>query len=215
MSKLLCHGACIMMLFISETKLKLRSSARRSAALFTLTVMFLGKVMVLMTFLSVSAFAGTAHDFTFENIEGGPLPLAAYRGQTVLVVNTASRCGFTRQDAALQDLWQEYRDRGLVVLGVPSDDFGGQEPGTAADIKAFCEANFGIDFPMTDKVRIKGKDAHPYYKWVATQGMTKVPRWNFHKHLIDAEGNLVDWFASSTKPNAPKVIAAIEKRHRK
>lgn len=204
-----------MMPFISETKLKIHSSIRQSMLWFALKLIILGKVMAFMMVLSASALSGNAHDFTFENIEGGFLPLAAYRGQTVLVVNTASRCGFTRQYAALQALWQAYRDRGLVVLGVPSDDFGGQEPGEAADIKSFCETNFGIDFPMTDKVQIKGADAHPYYKWVAEQGMMKVPRWNFHKHLIDADGNLVDWFASGTKPNAPKVIAAIEKQLQK
>ena len=154
--------------------------------------------------------AVTAHDFSFENIEGGALSLADYRGQPVLLVNTASFCGFTPQYNGLQALWDTYRDRGLVVLGVPSDDFGGQEPGSADEIQQFCTVNYGIDFPMTDKVKVRGDDAHPYYLWVAEQGAIKVPRWNFYKHLIDADGNLVDWFASTTKPNAPKIIAAIE-----
>ena len=153
----------------------------------------------------------TAHDFTFENIEGGSLPLARYAGRPVLLVNTASMCGFTPQYEALQDVWEQYRDRGLVVLGVPSDDFGRQEYGTSAEIKQFCEINYGIDFPMTEKVKVKGPDAHPYYQWVKSQGGMKVPRWNFHKHVIDANGNLVDWFASTTAPDSSKVIDTIEK----
>ncbi len=153
-----------------------------------------------------------AHSFTFKSIDGGSLPLANFRGKTLLLVNTASQCGFTSQYAALQDLWRTYRERGLVVLALPSDDFGGQEPGTSAQIKQFCTTNFDIDFPMTDKVRIKGDDAHPYYRWVASQGQLKMPRWNFHKHLIDADGNLVEWFAPTTRPNAPKLINAIEKQ---
>lgn len=175
------------------------------------TVLLMEAVLLFNTNALHASSVG-AHDFTFEKIEGGPLPLADFRGKTVLLVNTASQCGFTSQYAALQDLWETYRDRGLVVLGVPSDDFGGQEPGTSAEIKQFCTVNFDIDFPMTEKVRIKGDRAHPYYKWVVTQGMLKMPRWNFFKHLIDADGNLVKCFGSTTRPNAPKLIAAIEKQ---
>ncbi|HCV87727.1 MAG TPA: glutathione peroxidase [Alphaproteobacteria bacterium] len=153
----------------------------------------------------------TAHDFTFENIEGGALPLARFAGKPVLLVNTASMCGFTPQYEALQTIWEQYRDRGLVVLGVPSDDFGRQEYGSSAEIKQFCEINYGIDFPMTEKVKVKGPDAHPYYQWVKSQGGMKVPRWNFYKHVIDADGNLVEWFASTTAPDSRKVINTIEK----
>ena len=153
----------------------------------------------------------TAHDFTFENIEGGSLPLAQFAGRPVLLVNTASMCGFTPQYEALQRVWEQYRDRGLVVLGVPSDDFGRQEYKTSGEIKSFCEINYGIDFPMTEKVKVKGPDAHPYYQWVRSQGGLKVPRWNFHKHVIDADGNLVEWFASTTSPDSRKVTDTIEK----
>ena len=153
----------------------------------------------------------TAHDFTFENIEGGSLPLSQFAGRPVLLVNTASMCGFTPQYEALQRMWEQYRDRGLVVLGIPSDDFGRQEYDNAADIKQFCEINYGIDFPMTEKVRVKGEDAHPYYQWVRTQGRLKMPRWNFHKHVIDGDGNLVEWFASTTAPDSRKVVEAIER----
>lgn len=155
--------------------------------------------------------AQTAHDFTFTSIEGDPLSLADFRGKAVLVVNTASFCGFTKQYDDLQAVWERYRDRGLVVLGVPSNDFGNQEPGSAAEIKTFCEVNFAIDFPMTEKVKVKGKDAHPFYRWaLATLGPEARPRWNFHKYLIDADGRLAGWFSTATEPTSRKVIDAIE-----
>ena len=172
---------------------------------------------ILITMETVLAFPAasaplTAHNFTFENIDGGPLPLSNFAGKTVLLVNTASMCGFTAQYEALQTVYDKYRDAGLVVLGVPSDDFGSQEYDSADEIKQFCEINYGITFPMTDKVRVKGDNAHPYYQWVAAQGRMKLPRWNFYKHVIDADGNLVEWFASTTSPDSSKVINAIEKQ---
>ena len=205
-----------MMFFLQKPQSAAPCSSERKPAnrtrRFVLGVVMLMEAVLLMNTNAVVASPTGAHDFTFESIEGGPLPLSDFRGKTVLLVNTASRCGFTGQYAALQTLWETYRDLGLVVLGVPSDDFGGQEPGTAAEIKQFCTVNFDIDFPMTDKVRVRGDGAHPYYKWVATQGRLKMPRWNFFKHLIDADGNLVDWFGSTTRPNSRKLIAAIEKQ---
>jgi glutathione peroxidase len=156
--------------------------------------------------------AKNAHDITFENIEGGTLDLADYRGKVILLVNTASQCGFTPQYESLQALWENYRTRGLVVIGVPSNDFGGQEPGADAQIKQFCSINYGIDFPMTEKVAVNGSDRHPYYKWAREAGgRLAMPRWNFHKHLIDTEGNFVTWFASTTAPDSPKIRQAIEK----
>ena len=113
-----------------------------------------------------AAPTGTAHQFGFISIEGDPMPFSQFEGKSVLVVNTASRCGFTGQYAALQKLWQDYQDRGLVVLAVPSNDFGGQEPGSAAEIKEFCTVNYDVDFPMTEKQTVKGDHAHPFYKWV-------------------------------------------------
>lgn len=167
-------------------------------------------IMGLWTMQPAISAPSTAHDFVFENLEGGDLRLADYAGKAVLVVNTASLCGFTPQYEGLQSLWETYRDRGLVVIGVPSADFGRQEYDSSGEIKQFCEINYGIDFPMTEKVRIKGADAHPFYLWIADQGRMKLPRWNFYKHLIDADGELVDWFASTTSPNSRKVIDAIE-----
>jgi len=161
--------------------------------------------------LAVAGERGSAHDFAFTAIEGGPLPLSQYQGKVVLLVNTASRCGFTPQYSDLQALWARYRDRGLVVLGVPSNDFGGQEPGSEAEIKQFCEVNFDIDFPLTTKEHVIGKDAHPFYRWAEAElGAQARPRWNFHKYLIAADGRLVAWFATTTKPTATEVIKAIE-----
>jgi glutathione peroxidase len=155
--------------------------------------------------------AATAHDFTFTSIDGEPLPLSSFAGRAVLVVNTASFCGFTRQYAGLQALWERYRDRGLVVLGVPSNDFGGQEPGSEAEIKKFCEVNFDVDFPLTKKAQVVGPDAHPFYRWAAEQlGAAAVPRWNFHKYLVGPDGRLVAWFPTATEPGAPEVADAIE-----
>jgi glutathione peroxidase len=153
----------------------------------------------------------TAHDFTFTAIDGTPLPLKDFAGKAVLIVNTASRCGFTPQYSALQDLWTRYRDRGLVVLGVPSNDFGGQEPGSEAEIKEFCEVNFDIDFPMTEKAEVSGDHAHPFYSWAGRElGMIAKPRWNFHKYLVAPDGRLVNWFSTPTSPTSGKVIKAIE-----
>jgi glutathione peroxidase len=161
--------------------------------------------------LSTAAQAGSVPMFEFTSIEGTPLSLADYRGKAVLVVNTASRCGFTPQYAGLQTLWEKYRDRGLVVLGVPSNDFGAQEPGSESEIKSFCDVNFDIDFPMTSKEVVSGDGAHPFYKWSGEElgGLSK-PRWNFHKILLDTEGKAVDWFAPTTGPDADNLISAIE-----
>ena len=157
------------------------------------------------------AAAVTAHDFSFTAIDGADLRLADYRGKVILLVNTASMCGFTGQYDGLQSLWLEYKDRGLIVLGVPSDDFGGQELDTAEQVKSFCTLNYGIDFPLTDIAVVKGPNAHPYYKWIADEhGSLAVPRWNFHKHIIDANGKLLDWFASSTSPKSNRLRKAIE-----
>ena len=157
------------------------------------------------------AAAATAHDFSFNSIDGGDLRLADYKGKVVLLVNTASMCGFTSQYEGLQSLWSDYRDRGLVVVGVPSDDFGGQELDTAENVKSFCTLNYGIDFPLADIAVVKGPSAHPYYKWIAdVHGSLAVPRWNFHKHVIDADGKLVDWFASTTSPKSNRLRNAIE-----
>jgi len=152
-----------------------------------------------------------AHDIMFEAIDGSPLPLKGFAGQAVLVVNTASECGFTPQYRDLEALWRRYRDQGLVVLGVPSNDFGGQEPGSERDIKSFCEKNYGVSFPLTRKVAVIGAGAHPFYKAIAAElGQEALPRWNFHKFLIGRDGALVDSFPSKVAPLSKDVLAAVE-----
>ncbi len=147
-------------------------------------------------------------DMTFANIDGGTLNLSQWSGQPVLVVNTASQCGFTGQYEGLQSLYDTYKDRGLVVLAVPSDDFN-QELTTGAEVKEFCEMAFGLDMPMADITRVKGSKAHPFYKAVrAETGF--VPRWNFNKVLIGPDGAVVDTWGSSTRPKSPAIVGAIE-----
>ena len=153
----------------------------------------------------------TAYDFSFTAIDGKPLPLANFKGKVILVVNTASRCGCTPQYSDLQNVWEKYRDKGFVVLGVPSNDFGGQEPGTEEEIKTFCESKFGITFPMTEKISVKGENAHPFYIWAReNHGKSAIPKWNFHKIIIGKDGKVLDTFASITNPTSKRFIKAIE-----
>ncbi|MDH3663618.1 MAG: glutathione peroxidase [Alphaproteobacteria bacterium] len=160
---------------------------------------------------SLHAASPSAHDIAFTSIDGEPLPLSSFAGKAVLVVNTASLCGFTYQYAGLQEVFDRYRDRGLVVLGVPSNDFGQQEPGDAAKIKHFCEVNFDIDFPLTEKQSVKGEAAHPFFRHVAaTLGKDSLPRWNFHKYLIDPKGRLVGAWPSKAEPAGAEITGAIE-----
>ena len=160
---------------------------------------------------SGTAEARSAHDFAFTAIDGSTLDMSRYRGKPVLLVNVASQCGFTPQYETLQTMWERYGDRGLVVLGVPSNDFGGQEPGTEEEILSFCETRFGIDFPMTAKERVKGPQAHPLYRWIAdTLGRSGAPRWNFHKYLISPEGEVVAAWPSSVKPDSREIVEAVE-----
>lgn len=152
------------------------------------------------------------HDFQFTAIDGGALPLDQFKGKAVLLVNTASFCGFTGQYADLQALWSQYRDRGLVVLGVPSNDFGGQEPGTAQQIQQFCETNYSVDFPMTEKVAVSGSGAHPLYQWIGAElGEGALPRWNFHKYLFDPAGELVGAWPSRVKPTDGEIRGAVDR----
>lgn len=177
--------------------------------------------MVIATALNVSggphgnkalaAEAGSAHQFEFNAIDGQPLPLSNFEGKTVLVVNTASFCGFTNQYEGLQKLYNTYADRGFVVLGVPSNDFGSQEPGTAEEIKEFCEFNYAITFPLTEKQVVSGSQAHPFYSWASDAlGAKAKPRWNFHKILIGPDGTALATWPTSTKPSARSITETIE-----
>ena len=147
-----------------------------------------------------------------ESIGEGLLPTAEYKGKVVLVVNTASFCGFTDQYEGLEALWRRYKDKGLVVLGVPSNDFGDQEPGSKAEIKRFCESKFDVTFPLSDKQVVTGDKAHPLYKWIAAQvGSVGAPKWNFHKYLIGRDGNLIEWYSAMTGPSSTSIDADIRK----
>ncbi|MDE2474521.1 MAG: glutathione peroxidase [Alphaproteobacteria bacterium] len=153
----------------------------------------------------------TAHDFEFKSIDGKTLKLKDYAGHPVLVVNTASECGYTPQYAGLESLWRKYKDRGLIVLGVPSNDFGRQEPGSEAEIRNFCTKNYGVSFPMTAKYEVSGRNAHSFYHWITAQaGDAAAPRWNFHKYLIDGKGELVGIYPSKVAPEDKKLITEIE-----
>nr|WP_262386428.1 glutathione peroxidase [Roseobacter litoralis] len=157
--------------------------------------------------MATAAMAGMS-SHSFASIDGGTLETSDWAGQPLLVVNTASQCGFTGQYAGLQALYDEYRDRGLVVLAVPSDDFN-QELGSAEEVKEFCEINYGLDLPMADITPVKGPGAHPFYLDVAAQTGFR-PRWNFNKVLVGPDGTVVGTWGSATKPQSPQITREID-----
>ncbi|MEH6663833.1 MAG: hypothetical protein V7678_03190 [Brevundimonas sp.] len=154
---------------------------------------------------------GTAWRFAFDGLSTPSVPMTAFQGDVVLVVNTASKCGFTPQYEGLQALYEEYGEQGFAVVGVPSGDFMNQELETAEDIREFCTLNFGVTFPMAGRTRVTGDDAHPFYQWARAQmGDAAVPGWNFHKLLIDRQGRLIAAFPSATTPTADEIRQAVE-----
>jgi glutathione peroxidase len=153
----------------------------------------------------------TAYDFSFTSIDGKALPLSQFKGHPVLIVNVASKCGLTPQYEGLVKLYHDRKDKGLVVLGVPSNQFMGQEPGTNEEIATFCSTTFGVDFPLTEKVDVKGDTAHPFYKWMKQElGESAEPVWNFHKLLISKDGTALKAFDPRTEPLAADVVQAID-----
>jgi glutathione peroxidase len=163
----------------------------------------------LVTYPSIAG-EGSAFDFDFVSIDGSPLKLEQWRGKVLLVVNTASLCGYTKQYAGLQELWSKYEKQGLVVVGVPSNDFGGQEPNAEGEIKKFCQGAFGVTFPLTAKQVVTGDSAHPFYKW-ATVGTGEAPGWNFHKYLIGRDGRLIASISPRAAPDSDAVTGPVEK----
>jgi glutathione peroxidase len=165
--------------------------------------------------MSASLFAASSiYDFTLPSIDGKPMPLADFKGKVILVVNVASRCGFTPQYTALESIYETYKHQGFVILGFPANNFGGQEPGTNAEIKTFCSAKYGVTFPLYGKVSVKGDDQTPLYKYLTTSAnpsLTGDIKWNFTKFLVDRNGNVVQRFEPQTTPDSPEVLAAIEK----
>lgn len=154
---------------------------------------------------------GSAYDYSFNDINGGLIQLNKYKNKVIVVVNVASRCGYTPQYDGLQRLWTEYKDKGLVVIGVPTNNFR-QEPGSNEEIKNFCETNFGISFPMTEKVNVIGSKSHPFFKWAKkNHGLGAIPKWNFHKIIVGKDGKIAQTFSSITKPTSKKFLRVIEK----
>ncbi len=174
---------------------------------------FLIIILFMFAFLNkVSAdYEKIFFDLSIKSIDGKNLEMSTYQDKAILLVNVASNCGFTKQYTDLQKLWEIYKDKGLIVLGIPSNQFGGQEPGTNDEIKNFCETNFNINFPMTDKVDVKGEKAHLIYLWAKKNyGSSAVPKWNFHKILINKKGKIEKTFASFTNPLSKKIINEID-----
>jgi len=169
-------------------------------------------LIIMFSFINKASanYSQLAYEFQFESLEGGLIKLSDYKNKVIVLVNVASRCGFTRQYDDLQNLWTDYREKDLIVIGIPTNDFK-QEPASNKDIKDFCEQNFNINFPMTEKINVLGKNAHPFYKWAKNNyGMGAVPKWNFHKIIIGKNGKVADTFASITNPSSKKFINFIE-----
>ena len=167
--------------------------------------------MIFGLFNNSVANSKNAYEFTFNSIDGNTIDLNNYKDQVILIVNVASRCGFTNQYEDLQTLWDKYKSKNLVVIGVPTNNFK-QEPGSNSDIKDFCESTFGITFPMTEKINVLGKNSDPFYKWAKESfGIAAIPKWNFHKIIINKKGNIVDTFSSITKPSSSKFVNLIER----
>jgi glutathione peroxidase len=156
--------------------------------------------------------AKDCYEFSFLKANGEPLNLGSLKGHVILVVNTASECGFTKQYEELETLYQTFKDQGLQIIAVPSNDFGGQEPGSNQEIQAFCQRDYHLSFPIVAKAEVKGPNAHPFYKWAEQSfGFWATPKWNFHKYLIDKNGKLVDYFISTTSPANRRIVNAIKK----
>ena len=153
----------------------------------------------------------TAYAFSFAGLKGHDIKLADFAGKPILVVNTASQCGYTPQYAGLQELWTRYHERGLMIVGVPSNDFGGQEPGGVAEIEHTAHQGYGVTFPLAAKAEVRGTNPHPFYKWAAAERPLELPRWNFHKYLIGRDGHIAASFATAVEPTDPRVTAAIER----
>jgi glutathione peroxidase len=151
----------------------------------------------------------TAYGFSFAGLDGGEIRLADYAGRPILVVNTASQCGYTPQYAGLQQLWSDFRERGLMIIGVPSNDFGGQEPGGASEIAQTAQHQYGVGFPIATKTVVSGPEAHPFYRWAAVARPKQLPRWNFHKYLVGRDGTLAEAFDSSVAPGDTRIRTAI------
>jgi glutathione peroxidase len=177
-------------------------------------LLLLSSLLITTPLTAVNAAEKGVYDFSMTSIEGKTIPLSTYRGKVLLVVNVASRCGFTPQYKDLEALYQKYQDQGLVILGFPANNFLGQEPGTNAEIKEFCTLNYGVTFPMFSKISVKGSDQHPLYRYLTSEeanpSTSGEVKWNFQKYLVGRDGKLLAKFVSRVKPLSEEVIAAVE-----
>ena len=177
----------------------------KNLIIFGLTV-----IMIFFKTSSHAKYEKIFYDFKINSISGDIIDLSEFKGKPVLIVNTASYCGFTKQYEDMQKLWENYREKGLIVLGIPSNSFN-QEKNNNNEVKDFCEVNFNINFPMTEITNVKGDDAHEIFKWAKeNHGKSAVPKWNFYKILINKEGKIEDTYASLTNPTSKKIISKIE-----
>ncbi len=162
---------------------------------------------------SIDTERQSLYDIEVNDINGSPISFSTYKGKNILFVNVASKCGFTKQYKELQSLSDAYKDK-LVIIGVPCNQFGKQEPGNASEIQEFCSINFGVTFPLTEKLNVKGKQQHPLYKWLTSKKLNgrknSTVRWNFQKYLVDEKGNLIDYYYSFTKPMSSKITKHLE-----
>jgi glutathione peroxidase len=170
----------------------------------------------LVIIMAGSAFAASnIYDFTLPSIDGKPMPLADFKGKVILVVNVASRCGFTPQYTALQSLYEKYKDQGFVIVGFPANNFGGQEPGTNEEIKTFCSRKYNVTFPLYSKVSVKGEDQTPLYQYLTKQTDSSIAgeiKWNFTKFLVGRNGQVVQRFESKVTPDSKEIVNAIDKQ---
>jgi glutathione peroxidase len=170
------------------------------------------RTLAILTLLSLPLMlwaAGSVHEFTLTSIDGHPAPLAAYKGKVMLIVNVASKCGYTPQYTGLEALYGKYKDKGLVLVGVPANNFGGQEPGTNEEIKTFCSRTYNVTFPLMSKVSVKGEDKAPLYQYLTETAGSEV-KWNFTKFLVGKDGKVIKKFESAVKPDAPELVSAID-----
>jgi glutathione peroxidase len=175
------------------------------------------KLLFCLLFVATALMAAdkSVYDFTLNSIDGQPAPLGAYKGKVVLLVNVASRCGFTPQYTALESVYEKFKDRGFVIVGIPANNFGSQEPGTNQEIKTFCQTKYSVTFPMMSKVSVKGEDQTPLYQFLTDKAANPQTggeiQWNFTKFLIGPNGRVMARFEPATTPDSPEVTAAIEK----
>lgn len=171
-------------------------------------------VMLGLFMMATQASAASLYDFTLPSLEGKPMPIADFKGKVILMVNVASRCGYTPQYKALESVYEKYKDQGFVILGFPANNFGAQEPGTNEEIRTFCSRTYNVSFPMFSKVSVKGNDETPVYNYLTKSPKPEIAgeiKWNFTKFLVDRNGNVVHRFEPAVTPDSPEVITAIEK----